>query len=110
MRAEGIARFEATSLKTLPWPTASRQQAVDVFTASLEVYTEDQSPSDYADAQEGLGWAEANLGFRTKDRELILHGRDAMKEALRIYQDYNGAEDYYKDRLAKIDKMLKSVM
>jgi len=86
------------------------QQAVDVFTASLEVYTEDQSPSDYADAQEGLGWAEANLGFRTKDRELILHGRDAMKEALRIYQDYNGAEDYYKDRLAKIDKMLKSVM
>jgi len=88
---------------------AAWQQAIDVFTASLEVYTEDQSPSDYADAQEGLGWAEANLGFRTKDRDLILRGRDAMKEALRIYQDYNGAEDYYKDRLAKIDKMLKSV-
>jgi hypothetical protein len=38
-----------------------------------------------------------------------MQGRAAMAEALRIYQDQNGAEEYYKGKLAKIDKMLKSV-
>jgi uncharacterized caspase-like protein len=85
------------------------QQAADAFTASLDVYTQDDSPSDWADVQEYLGWSLAHLGALQKDRGMIKDGREAMQNAYEYYKDQNGAEDYYQDKLAAIDKLMKSV-
>lgn len=82
--------------------------AVAAFRAALEVYSEDMTPTDWADTQEGLGWAIAQLGALGHDRGLIREGRTAMEAALRIYKDYDGAADYYADRLAEIDTLLKA--
>lgn len=84
------------------------RQAVDVFNAALEVYSDD-STSDWADTQEYLGWAMAHLGALNKDPALIKDGRAAVQNAFAYYKDQNGAEEYYQDRLAAIDKLLKSL-
>ena len=51
----------------------------------------------------------ANLGARTRNRDLIAQGRAAMEEALRIYQNDDGAADYCGNKLDQIDEMLKAV-
>ena len=40
---------------------------------------------------------------------MIKEGRGAVQNAYDYYKDQNGAEEYYQDRLAAIDKLLKSV-
>lgn len=85
------------------------QQAIDSFNASLEVYTTEDSPGDWADAQEGLGWALASLGALRRDQAMIEDGRAAMQNAADYYNEQNGAEEYYQDKLNSIDKLLKSV-
>ena len=84
------------------------QQAVDAFNVALEVYSDD-STSDWADTQEYLGWSIAHLGALKKDKAMIKDGRAAVQNAYAYYKDQNGAEAYYQDRLAAIDKLLKSV-
>lgn len=69
---------------------------------------DDDSPADWADSQEGLGWALANSGALQKDRDLVQQGRDAMQNAADYYHDQNGAQEYYDDKLAKIDKLLRA--
>ena len=81
---------------------------MDAFNAALEVYS-DSSTSDWADVQEYLGWSLAHLGALKKDRAMIKEGRGAVQNAYDYYKDQNGAEEYYQDRLAAIDKLLKSV-
>ena len=63
------------------------KQAVDAFNASLEVYDENDSPVDWADAQDGLGWVLARLGYRSKDADMVQQGREAMQRSFDYYRD-----------------------
>jgi hypothetical protein len=89
--------------------TSALQQAVDVFNASLEVYDENDSPVDWADAQDGLGWVLAQLGHRSGDPDLVQQGKEAMQRSFDFYRDYDGAVPYFEERLDQIEEWLRAV-
>ena len=88
--------------------TSALQQAVDAFNASLEVY-DDTSSADWADAQDGLGWVLAQLGYRSGDADMVRQGKDAMEASFDFYRDYDGAAPYFEERLDQIEDWLKAV-
>ena len=85
-------------------PEAARQ-AVEAFEASLQVY-DDTGSVDWADAQDGLGWVQAMLGYRTRDADMVRQGKAAMEASFDFYRDYDGAAPYFEERLAQIDAWL----
>lgn len=84
------------------------QQSRPAFNASLEVY-DDTGSADWADAQDGLGWALAQLGYRSGDASLVEEGKEAMDASFDFYRDYDGAAPYFEERLGQIEEWLKAV-
>ncbi len=97
-----------TDLAALEDGTDALQQAVDAFTAALEVY-DDTGSVDWADAQDGLGWALAQLGHRSGDSALVQQGKEAMQRSAGFYSDHDGAASYFEERLGQIDEWLAAV-
>lgn len=98
-----------TDLAAIEEGTGSLEQAVTAFNASLETYDANVYPTAWADAQEGLGWALAQLGFRTNDKALVEQGRAAMVNAYDYYGTQNGAAEYFDEKLAQIDEWARAV-
>jgi tetratricopeptide (TPR) repeat protein len=98
-----------TDLAALEEGTGSLERAVAAFTATFDIYDENRSPTDWADAQDGLGWVQAMLGFRTHDADLIRQGRQAMELSYDYYRGQDGARAYFEERLARIDEWLAAV-
>jgi uncharacterized caspase-like protein len=87
---------------------AQTEQAIAAFKASERVYTQAAFPISWAEAENSAGWLTATLGYRNKDRTLLLEGKASIEASAQVYQRL-GMEltpAMFGDRLKSIDDVL----
>jgi hypothetical protein len=87
---------------------AQTEEALAAFKASERVYTQTAFPASWAQAENSAGWLTATMGYRNKDRALLLEGKASIEASAQMYKKL-GMEltpAMFGDRLNSIDAVL----